>query len=178
MRTVVSNPAYQGILWFSSIWIEILFHKSFGQRYLLKDNWKAVTWALFLPFGVFAEPSLNEFSPFAVYFFGLVSVRCLFELSRLAIAKLKGKAPHYYDMGRPMRPWLFLFPDLNLVSRYIEPMIAVLAGIALIATQADPLLGYVHCWCGVGMFMKFQHLDVAQRDARKDVEDRKGEVKN
>lgn len=176
MRTVVSNPAYQGILWFSSIWIELIFHKRFGQRYLVKDNWKAITWAFFLPFGVYAEPSLSEFSPYAVYFFSLVSICCLFELSRLSLAKLRNKAPHDYNMGSPMRPWLFLFPDLRIVSRYIEPIIAVAVGIVFIATDLDQMLGYLICCCGLGMFHKFYHLDEEQMYAGKDVEDRKGEV--
>lgn len=176
MRTVISNPAYH-LLWFPSIWIEVIFHtQGFGELYLLRDNRKAVFWGCIIPFGVFATPSLTEVSPYAHYFFITYVIRLVFELARLSFSKLRNKTPHANSMSGASRLWLLLFPNLRMVSRVVEPLITVLLGIALITTKQDQLLGILLCWCALAMSHKFYHLDKKQYFAEKDVDDRKGEV--
>lgn len=176
MRVVASNPAYQTYLWFASFWLEAVFHRSMGEHYMLKDNYKALTSAFLIPIGLYFEPVEWIQTTYSYYFFILVSARILMELARLSVAKLRNRAPHLYSMGKPFRLWLFIFPNLNIVSRVIEPLIGLVLGIALIATETDKILGYILVWASVGMGHKYFYLDRMRRLTRKDMEDRKREV--
>lgn len=178
MRTVISNPAYH-LIWFPVIWLEVIFHtQGFGELYLLKDNRKALVVGTLLPLGVFANPSLKEFSPFAHYFFLLFVVRLLFELARLSISKLRGKAPHNYSMSGPSRLWLFVFPNLKMVSRFIEPLISTVIGVAFVAMEIDVLLGCMLCWTGFGFCHKFHCLDQGHNRLTKSTRDFKIEAQD
>lgn len=176
MRVVSSNPAVQTYVWFASFWLESVFHHGMGEQYMLKDNYKAMTFALLIPIGLYFEPIDWLETKYSIYFFGFVAIRILFELARLSIAKLKGKPPHLYATGQPFKLWRYLFPNLSVVSRIIEPAIALTIGAILVTTQTDEILGYVLIWAALGMVHKFYTIDRENRINREDVESRKGEV--
>ena len=176
MRVVIPNSGLQ-LIWIPAFWLQVIFHKNLGERFLITDNYVPLTVGLALPVLFWAEPELNDIVPLGFYFSVFLAIRILFELGRLGVNKQKRTEPHGYSMGEVLDiPWGYIMPNKKIVSRLIEPLIAILIGLILVSTSTDEILGYFLIISGATMFHKYHVLNRQIRLHKKDIDDRKCNV--
>lgn len=129
------SPPEKGSLYpiiLGSIWIQFLFRTNFGSRYL--DPWfrRPTTHIYFVALAYVFDPSIVDFMPLLGPFSIVVSIRLIWEVSRLWFSK-PNPNKHSYHMGRPLGVVSKLLPFSNeFIFTYIEPLpTAILGGLCL-----------------------------------------------